>query len=407
MLNTPFTLFLCGQTLVSLASTMLSVAVGWHLYEATGDPFDLALVGLMQIIPIASLFIVSGWVVDNVRRKFVLIVCTGLQAAVFLGLAIEFESASFERYVVFGWLFLNGVSRAFYSPAGQSILPGIVSQEQLSRAVAISSTTRTAAEAAGPFVAGFLIAWIDKDIYRALMVATLGAAPLFLLLPAAKVRRPVGRGLSQLLDGVRYVAGNPLVLPAITLDLFIVLVGSVMALLPVYAVDILGVGPEGLGLMRAMPALGAVAAGVVFSGLAAVRNTGKLLFVSLLVFALSILVFALSGNLWLSLAALFVYGATDMVSVNVRMTTIQLATPDDLRGRVNSVNSLFIATSNDMGDFRAGAVAAWFGPVVTVFAGGVMAIGIVVGGYYLFPTLRRLDRLTDAGADVANDDRTS
>ncbi|MEO1036631.1 MAG: MFS transporter [Pseudomonadota bacterium] len=396
MLTVRLSQFLVAQVLMSLASVMLSVAVGWHIYEATGNPFDLALVGLMQILPIAGLFIVSGWVIDNVQRKYVLVACTVLQGLVLVGLAVVFASSEFDRFAVFALLFANGVARAFYMPAGQSALPGIVTQEQLSRAVAISSTLRTSAEAAGPFVAGLLIAWLDKDVYPVLATLCFLAGPLYVLLPIAPVRRPVGRGLAQLLDGLRFVTRSPLVLPAISLDLVIVLVGSVVALLPVYAIDILNVGPEALGLMRAMPALGAVGAGVLFSRLADVRNTGSLLFVSLAVFGLSIVAFALSGSLWVTLVALFVYGATDMVSVNVRLTTIQLATPDELRGRVNSVNSLFIATSNDMGDFRAGTVATLLGPVATAFVGGLMAVGVAVGGYFLFPTLRRLDRLTDA-----------
>ncbi|MEM8984081.1 MAG: MFS transporter [Pseudomonadota bacterium] len=396
MFSSTLLLFLTAQVLMTLASVMLSVAVGWHLYEATGNPFDLALVGLMQIVPIAGLFIVSGWVVDNVRRKYVLIACSVVQGAVLVGLALEFASSDIDRFAVFALLFANGVARAFYAPAGQSTLPGIVGQERLARAVAISSTTRTAAEALGPFLAGVLIAWIDKSIYSVLAGLCFFAMPLYAGLPALAIRRPVGRGVWQLLDGIRYVAKNPLVLPAISLDLVIVLVGSVVALLPVYAVDILKVGPEALGLMRAMPALGAVAAGLIFSRLETVRNTGRLLFVALVVFSVSILVFAYSTSLVVSLVCLFIYGATDMVSVNVRMTVIQLATPDELRGRVNSVNSLFIATSNDMGDFRAGSIAALLGPVATVLTGGLMAMAVAVGGYFLFPTLRQLDRVTDA-----------
>lgn len=374
---------------------MLSVAVGWHIYEATGNPFDLALVGLMQILPIAGLFIVSGWVVDNLQRKHVLIACAALQGLVLLGLAYSL-SGDFDRVTVFGLLLLNGVARAFYMPAVQAILPGIVPHEGLEKAVAVSSTAWTGAGTAGPFVAGFLIAWLDTDIYLLLAILTLVAGALLFYLPAVTVRRPTGRGLAQLLEGVRYVYRNPLVLPAISLDLFIVLAGSVVALLPVYAIDVLNVGPEALGLMRAMPALGAVSAGILLTRLPAMRQAGKLLYASLAVFALSIIIFALSGNLWLSLGALLVYGASDMVSVNVRSSIIQLATPDELRGRVNSVNSLFIATSNDMGSFRAGTVATVLGPVATVLVGGLMSVGVVIGAYWLFPTLRRLDRITDA-----------
>lgn len=396
MLSRPFYLFLASAVLTTLASTMLSVAVGWHIYQATGNPFDLALVGLMQIIPIAGLFIVSGWVIDNLQRKYVAIACTVLQGLVLLGLSVSFGGDELNRYAVFSLLFLNGAARAFYMPATQSILPGIVDKEDLSRAVAISSTIWTAGGAAGPFVAGFLVAWFDTGVYRILAALCFLSGFLYLFLPKITVQKSVGRGLEQLLDGIRYVIRNPFVLPGISLDMVIVLLGSVVALLPVYAMDILDVGPEALGLMRAMPALGAVVAGVLFARLPPMRQTGNLLFASLVVFAVSIIVFALSGHFWLSLVALFVYGASDMVSVNVRLTIIQLATPDALRGRVNSVNSLFIATSNDLGDFRAGSVAAVIGPTATVVTGGLMALGVALGGYIVFPTLRKLDRITDA-----------
>ena len=386
---------------MTLASTMLSVAVGWHIYAATGNPFDLALVGLMQILPIAGLFIVSGWVVDNLRRKHVMIGCAVLEGLVLVGLSVSLGSGDFDRFVVFGLLFLNGIARAFYMPAVDSILPGLVSREYLSRAIALTSTSWTAGGAGGPFLAGFLIAWLDTGIYPILAAMCFAAGMLMLFLPSISVRRPAGRGMAQLIDGIRYVYKNALVLPSISLDMFIVLVGSVVALLPVYAIDVLQVGPEALGLMRAMPAGGAVVAGVMFARLPPMRRTGALLNAALAVFALSIIVFGLSGSLWLSLVALFVYGASDMVSVNVRATIIQLATPDELRGRVNSVNALFIATSNDLGDFRAGTVASFLGPVATVLTGGIMAAGVVIGAFFLFPTLRRLDRITDARHDPA------
>ena len=397
---TPFTLYLVSRVFVTIAATMLSVAVGWHIYEATGNPFDLALVGLVQILPIAGLFIVSGWVIDNLQRKYVLIACTVLQGLVLLGLAASLGSDEFDRFSVFGLLLLMGVARAFYMPAVQAILPGIVPHDGLEKAVAVSSTAWTGAGTAGPFVAGFLIAWLDTNIYLLLAVLTCIAGALLFYLPAVTVRRPSGRGLAQFLEGIKYVYKNPLVLPAISLDLFIVLAGSVVALLSVFAIVVVSVGPEAVGLLGAMPALGAVSAGVLLTRLPAMREAGKLLYVSLAVFAISIIVFGLSGNLWLSLAAQLVYGASDMVSVNVRSSIIQLATPDELRGRVNSVNSLFIATSNDMGGFRAGAVAAVLGPVATVLVGGLMSVGVVLGAYWLFPTLRRLDRITDARRDI-------
>ncbi len=396
MFSPTFLSFLTARMFVHLASSILSVAVGWHLYQATGDPFDLALVGLMQILPIAGLFIVSGWVVDNFARNRILIGCTALQGVVYLGLGFSFGEEDFSRTTVFALLFLNGVGRAFFGPALQATLPNIVERHLLSKAVAVSSTVWTVAATAGPFFAGLLIAWIDTRTYWLMASFALCATLLFLLLPNLRVKKSTESGAQQLLDGIRYVLANPYVLPGISLDLFIVLLGSVVALLPVYAADILKVGPEALGLLRAMPALGAVMAGVVIARLPPMRRTGKQLFVALGFFAFSILAFATSRTLWFSLGALWLYGASDMVSVNIRSTLIQLATPDGLRGRVSAVNSLFIATSNDLGDFRAGAVASLIGPVATVLTGGLMALGIAMGGYVVFPALRRLDRLNDA-----------
>jgi len=396
MLNINFIFYVIAEVVITLASSMLSVAVGWHIYQATGDPFDLALVGLMQILPIVGLFIPAGWVVDNFSRTRVMVACTVLQGLVYVGLGFSLAGGDIDRTATFALLFANGVARVFFSPAMQSTLPKIVKASDLPRAVAISSTAWTTSGTAGPFVAGLLIAWFDTGVYWALGLLALVASAFFLALPAIPVVKSASRGAKQLLDGIHYVITNPFVLPSISLDLFIVMLGSVVALLPVYAVDILDVGPEALGMLRAMPALGAAIAGVLMARLATLRNSGRQLFISLFVFALSILVFAVSQDFWLSLAALFVYGASDMVSVNIRTTLIQLATPDGLRGRVSSVNFLFIHTSNDFGDFRAGAAAAFWGPVTTVLVGGVTALGVCLGGYLLFPTLRRLDRLADA-----------
>ncbi|WP_187276637.1 MFS transporter [Parahaliea maris] len=396
LFDKPFVCYLVARICLSLASTVLSVAIGWHLYQATGDPFDLALVGLMQILPIMMLFIVTGWVVDHFSRKRILIACAGLEALVFFGLALSLQAGVVDRYVIFALLFLNGCARAFISPALQAVLPNIVSPEQLSRAVAVTSTAWTAAMTAGPFVAGLLLAGLDFSTYWVLVLLALAALVFMLALPHLVMARSSQRGGRQLLEGIRFVFNNPIVLPSISLDLLIVLAGSVLALLPVFAADVLGVGPEALGVLRAMPALGAVLAGTAMSHLPAMRHAGRWLFIALLVFSCSIAVFALSGQFWLSLVALFVYGASDMVSVNIRSTLIQLATPDALRGRVSAVNSLFIASSNDLGDFRAGAVAAAAGVVPAVLAGAVMAFAITVGGYLSCSRLRVLDRLEDA-----------
>ncbi len=394
--------YLTARATSSLASTMLSVAIGWHLYQLTGDPFDLALVGLVQVVPILALFIITGWVVDNFPRKFILLACSLAETCILFGLAIVMTGDNIDKNTIFTLLFAHGCTRAFYSPSQQAILPNLVSRDALSKAVAISSTVWNIASTSGPFAAGLLIAWIDLNTYWILGLLTLVSTLLFSQLPRLAHVKSAGRGLDQILGGIRFIKQSPFVLGSISLDLFAVLLGSVMALLPVYASDILNVGPEALGILRGMPALGAAMVGIAMTKLPALRHSGIALFACLALFGVSIIVFAFSTSLWLSLAALWVYGGTDMVSVNIRSTLIQLATPDNLRGRVGAVNSIFIATSNELGDFRAGAVASILSPVATVTLGGLMACAVALGGYWLFPKIRHLDRLTDVEPSTQN-----
>lgn len=391
-----FASYLSARVLMAVASSMLTVAIGYHLYLYSNNPFDLALVGLMQITPMLLLFIVTGWVIDHFPRKLILTLCGLAEAFVYIGLALNMHDGDLDRVRIFSLLLVHGAARAFYSPASQAVLPNIVSSEFLPRAVSITSAAFTTAQTLGPLGAGLLLAWVDYDTYWVLVALAASGGFLYLLLPRIAVNKPTERGLKQLLGGIRFVFRDAIVLPSISLDLAIVLTGSVLALLPVYAIDVLDVGSEELGLMRAMPAIGGVMMGLVMAKLPPMRRSGKLLFISLAVFAGSILVFAMSDTLWLTLAALWVYGASDMVSVNIRSTLIQIATPDELRGRVSAVNMLFIGTSNQLGDFRAGSVAALIGPVATVLTGAAMAFTVAFGGCLLFPKLRALDKLSDA-----------
>jgi MFS family permease len=396
MKNQAFNAYLFARVCISLATTILSVSIGWHLYQRTGDPFSLALVGLVQIAPGLLLFIVTGWVVDNFPRKTVLLLCAVAEVLIFTVLASVMSSVEFNLWSVYLLLFVQGVVSAFYAPALQAILPNIVSKEFFAKAVAISSSVWNTASTAGPFVSGLLIAWIDFNTYWLLVVLAILGLVFFARLPVLQQTEPSARGRSELLSGIRYIKNSPLLLGSMSIDLVIMLVASVMALLPVYVADVLKAGPEALGLLRAMPALGAVLIGVLLSRRPPMRNAGKLLFLSLLVFAISVLVFALSEALWLSMLALLVYGGSDMVSVNIRTTLMQIATPDALRGRVSAVNMLFISASNELGSFRAGSVAAMLGPVPAVVMGAAMAFGVVWGGYYLFPSIAKLDSLDEA-----------
>ena len=391
-----FLAFLGGSALINLVTTALSVAVGWHIYEHSGNPMDLAIVGLMQIIPTFLFFFASGWIVDSFSRKHLLILCATAEALVMAGLSLVMLAGVLNLVFVFGLLFCHGSIRAIYFPATQAIVPNLVPETQLPRAIALGSTVSNVAMTGGPVMAGVLISLLDRHVYGVLLGLLVASVITYLLLPRLARMQMAPRDWSTIIGGITYVRTNSIVLGAIGIDLFIVMVGSVVTLLPVYAQDILEISPDALGFLRAMPAFGAVVAGVVLSSLPPMRHCGQRLFLALVVFSGAIVLFALSTNFWFSLAALFVYGAADMISVNIRMTLVQTATPDYLRGRVSAVNSIFIASSNEMGDVRAGGAAAFFGPVATACAGGFMALGVVFIGFLAFPRLRRLDRLADA-----------
>ena len=398
-----FLAFLGGSALINLVTTALSVAVGWHIYEHSGDPMDLAIVGLMQIIPTFLFFFASGWIVDSFSRKHLLILCAIAESLVMAGLALVMLAGELNLAFVFGLLFCHGSIRAIYFPATQAIVPNLVPEAQLPRAIALGSTVSNVAMTGGPVMAGVLISLLDRHVYGVLLGLLVAAVITYLLLPRLARMKMAPRDWSTIIGGITYVRTNSIVLGAIGIDLFIVMVGSIVTLLPVYAQDILEISPDALGFLRAMPAFGAVVAGVVLSSLPPMRHCGQRLFLALAVFSGAIVLFALSTNFWLSMVALFVYGAADMISVNIRMTLVQTATPDHLRGRVSAVNSIFIASSNEMGDVRAGGAAAFFGPVATACAGGFMALGVVCIGFLAFPRLRHLDRLADAAPSAASE----
>lgn len=392
--------FLVARGSLSLASTMLTVALGWHLYQISGDAFDLALVGLMQILPIYLFFFASGWAVDHFRRDQLVRVSAVVEWLAYLGIAWVMVTPEPNRWALFALIFMQGSAKSFSSPALQAILPNIVPADRLNQAVAMASTTWNLAMTAGPAAAGFLILWVDRGVYWAMAICVTIALLSYMALPPIRVEKALQRGIGELAAGLRFVFAKPLLLGSLSLDLLAVGLGSVMVLLPIYATDILNVGPDELGIMRATPALGAVLMGLWMSrSNTEITRAGPKLFATLLVFSISIGVFALSSTYWLSLLALFAYGASDMVSVNIRMTLVQLATPDALRGRVSAVNSLFISSSNEAGDFRGGAMAAALGPVFTATAGAAMALAVTLWGYRAFPTLFRLNRLDEVKPD--------
>jgi hypothetical protein len=389
-----FALFALSRACAVTSSQMLTVAVGWTLYLRSGNPLDLGLVGLARFLPVLLLFLWAGMAADHYSRPWIIGLSNAVQAlaAGLIGLLLAASVAA--TWPVFLLLALHGAAQAFLQPAQQATLPNVVPRALLSRAVAATSSLVKAAQLGGPALAGLLIAvaaGATFQVIAALSVAA-GASAAMIWLPKSHAPRE-GTGLGQILGGLRHIRHTPVVLGAITIDLIAVLFGGIMGLLPVFAMDILEVGPEALGIMRAMPALGGLGMGLLLGAIPPPRSSGLLFFLALGVFGLSTLVFSLSQALWLSLAALAVSGAADMFSVYVRQTLIQLGTPDALRGRVNAVNSVSVNASNELGDFRAGAMAALIGTAPAVAGGALVTLGAAALWWHIFPDLRRVDRI--------------
>ena len=394
-----FRLFLGGRFFASLALQMQSVAIGWYLYDLTGDPMVLAYAGLSVFVPIALFTLPGGDIADRLDRRYILgaahLVQTTCAALLVFVTAFPIK-APWPFYAV---LALSGAARAFSGPAMQSFIPFLVPRDQFGPAVAWSSSANQTATVLGPAIGGLIYLLGAQATFAACLVMSLCVVAAMLSirarggLPAAQS----GTALSRLAAGLRYLRRQRILLGAISLDLFAVLLGSITALLPIYARDILGVGPDGLGIMRSSLAVGGVAMGLLLVNLPAQRqpHAGRALFAGVAAFGAAVLVFGISQHFVLSLVTLAVMGAADMVSVFVRSSIIQLGTPDAMRGRVASVHMLFVGAANELGDFRAGAVAAWIGAVPAVLVGGVCTLAVVVLWPWTFPELRKVERLAD------------
>jgi MFS family permease len=395
--NPNFIHFLIARSFIILALEMLSVAVGWQVYEITHRPLDLGLVGLAQFLPGVVLFLVSGHAVDRFDRRNVLSLCyAGFVVCSVLLLAITWRDLHSVR-PIYEVLVLLGVVRSFNGPVGQAILPQLVPIEHYPNAVAWSASTRTVATILGPSLGGLIYAFFrgPSAVYAATIFAS-GAALVSTLRISteATVREREPISVTSVMAGLHYIWNQKLILGAISLDLFAVLLGGAVALLPVYAREILRTGPWGLGLLRSAPGAGAAAMAAMLAFRPLRRNAGPAMLWCVAGFGIFTIIFGLSHNLVLSLISLLFVGATDMVSVIVRNTLIQLATKDEMRGRVSAVNMLFIGASNEFGQFESGVTAAWFGTVPAVVLGGIGTL-IVIGIWaWRFPELRRADKLT-------------
>jgi len=378
---------------------MQSVAIGWYLYDRTGDAMVLAYAGLSVFLPIALFSLPGGDVADRVDRRWILGTAHLAQAAGSAVLVWVVFSETANTWPFYAVLTLAGTARAFSGPAVASLLPFLVSRERFPPAVAWSSSAQQTATVLGPAAGGLIYLAGASASFAACSIVSLAVAASWFSIRArgGVIQTSSGTAVSRVLEGLRYLRVNRVLLGAISLDLFAVLLGSITALLPIYARDILAVGPDGLGLMRSSLAVGAVVTGLALAQLPAARkvHAGRALFTGVALFGLAALAFAASRNLFLSLGLLALMGAADMMSVFVRASVVQLGTPDEMRGRVSAVHSLFVGTANELGDFRAGAMAAWLGAVPAVLAGGCATLAVVALWSWLFPELRRVERLAD------------
>jgi MFS family permease len=393
--NRAFMKFWVSRVAAAFAVQIQTVAVGWQVYDLTRDPLDLGFVGLSQFLPALALVLVTGAVADRYRRRTIMAVCLGAEAVCAIAL-LAFSAAGMEAVgLVFVILAAFGTARAFQGPAQQSLMPNLVPPELLANAIALNSSGWQIATICGPVTGGLLYGIAPEAAYGTSIVLLLAAAALVLLIPPRSRKIvPQKASFETVVAGFRYIWGEKIVLGAISLDLFAVLLGGATALLPIYARDILVVGPWGLGLLRAGQAIGAILVALYLATRAIRDHAGVLMFVFVGVFGLFTIVFGLSTLVWLSVLALIIMGGADMVSVYVRETLIQLWTPDQVRGRVNAVNQVFIGASNELGEFRAGVSAALIGTVPAVVVGGIGTIAVAALWAWLFPALRRARHLS-------------
>ncbi|MFZ9372218.1 MAG: MFS transporter [Limnohabitans sp.] len=379
----------------AMATQMLMVAMAWRMYELTSSAWDLGLVGLVQFVPALLLALLAGHVADRWPRGRIIVVCLLGQALVAAVLLQATWADALSRDLLLWLSLVMGAIRAFQMPASQAQLPALVSPSLLPRAMAFSSAGLQAAILGGPALGGFVFA-LGAVVVYALSLALLLVACLALMRLSLPHRQAVPEPMTvtSVLAGVRFVWHNKVLLGGFSLDLFAVLLGGATALLPIYAKDILEVGPWGLGLLRASPAAGALIMSLVLTRWPLQRHVGRWLMVSVGLFGVSIAVFAVSTVFWLSMLALVFSGAFDMVSVVVRQTLMQLETPDEMRGRVSAVSTIFIGASNQLGEFESGATAAWMGPVAAALVGGIGTVVVAVLWTRLFPSLARRDRMS-------------
>ena len=393
-----FLLFWLSRMLVTFAAQIVSVAIGWQIYDLTRSPFDLGLVGLVQFAPALLLVLVTGTVSDRYNRRRIVALCQFVEAACALTFLVLTMAGAISPAWIFSILAVFGVARAFMNPASQSLIPNLVPASDLGSAIAISSSAWQIATIVGPVVGGLLYGLSAPAPYITTVALLLVAGGLVLLVPQPPQKSMAEPAIwSTVVAGFHYVWHEKIVLGAISLDLFAVLLGGAVALLPAYARDILVTGPWGLGLLRSAPGIGAIVVAVTLAVRPVRDHAGAIMFVTVGLFGAFTLVFGISTLVWLSVLALALAGAADMISVYIRETLIQLWTPDAVRGRVSAVNAVFVGASNELGEFRAGTVAALIGVVPAVVVGAIGTVAVAGIWAWAFPMLRQARRLDRRG----------
>jgi MFS family permease len=391
-----FVLYLGATVATAFAIEMSFVAVGWQVYAIHRDPLDLGIVGLAMFLPLPLLALPAGHLADRYPRRTILVVAIAIDALVAVGLLLVTRSGASQTWPFFALAFGTGLASALGAPAGRALTPSLVPQPLLVKAFAQRSIAFQLSVIGGPALGGLLFALHPELVYAVSSVFSLVALVAIVLMHAGRDGAGAGSpDLASVLGGVRLVRRTPVLLGAISLDLFAVLFGGAVALLPVFARDVLDVGPAGLGVLRAAPAVGALCAAAVMSRRPLRRRAGRTLLTVVALYGVTMLVFGLSETMWLSLLALAVGGAVDMVSVVLRQTILPLVTPDELRGRVTAVEMVFISASNELGAFESGVAAALIGAVPAVLLGGVVTIAVAVTWTRLFPQLAEVDRLDE------------
>jgi Transmembrane secretion effector len=386
--------FLWAQAAGTIAYQMAGVAVGWHIYDLTRSPFDLGLVGFVQFLPSLLLVLYVGHAADRYDRRKIVSFAQWAESAALLGLAVAVGLNRVSRETILIIVFVIGTARSFEFTTLQALVPSLVDPEVLPQAMAANSSIRQASSIIGPVLGGFLYIAGAAAVYWTSCVLLAVSATIISRLRSGRAvfpREPAN--VRTLFAGISFIRSRPVVLGAISLDLFAVLLGGATALLPIFARDILHTGPGGLGFLRASPAVGALAASLYLARHPFRRNVGRIMFAAVAGFGFMTVVFALSRSFFLSFASLAILGGADMISVVIRASLVQLETPDEMRGRVSAVNAVFIGSSNQLGEFESGLTAAWFGVVPAALLGGIGTLAVVLAWIYLFPQLLKRERL--------------